>query len=132
MARESREVWAKRVERWRDSGLTATEFAAEVGVNPRTLSYWKWRLGSKRGRSLSSKTKKARSRNASSRRATSRKKTAALAVRPLSFVEVTKATSALSGEPFEVELVSGERIRIPSSFDASSLSRLLDVLGRSR
>jgi transposase-like protein len=130
MARETREEWAKRVERWRDSGLTAAEFAAEVGVNPRTLSYWKWRLGSKRGRSLSSKPTKARSKKAS--RSAARKKAAALAVRPLSFVEVTKATSALSGEPFEVELVSGERIRIPSSFDASSLSRLLDVLGRSR
>lgn len=129
MARESRETWAKRVERWRDSGLTATEFAAEVGVNPRTLSYWKWRLGSKRGRSLGSTTAKRGSKKTSSRRTRS-KKTAALAVRPLSFVEVTKATSALSSEPFEVELVSGERVRIPSSFDATSLSRLLDVLGR--
>jgi hypothetical protein len=45
---------------------------------------------------------------------------------------VTKATSALSGAPFEVELVSGDRVRIPSSFDAASLSRLLDVLGRHR
>lgn len=130
MARGSRDEWAKRVERWRESGLTAAEFAAEVGVNPRTLSYWKWRIGSKRGRSLSSKPKKARTKRAS--RSGTPKKAAALTVRPLSFVEVTKATSALSGEPFEVELVSGERIRIPSSFDASSLSRLLDVLGRSR
>jgi hypothetical protein len=86
MARESRETWAKRVERWRDSGLTAAEFAAEVGVNPRTLSYWKWRLGSKRGRSLGSTTAKRGSKNTSSRR-TRTKKTAALAVRPLSFVE---------------------------------------------
>jgi hypothetical protein len=37
-------------------------------------------------------------------------------VRPLSFVEVTKATSAPSSEPFEVELVSGERVRIPWGF----------------
>jgi hypothetical protein len=43
-ARVAREEWAKRVE-WRDSGLSCAEFAAEVGVNPRTLTYWKWVLG---------------------------------------------------------------------------------------
>jgi hypothetical protein len=26
----SREEWAKRVERWKDSGLTAAEYAADV------------------------------------------------------------------------------------------------------
>ena len=45
MAKTSREVWAKRVERWEASDLTAKEFAAELGVNPRTLSHWKWMLG---------------------------------------------------------------------------------------
>jgi hypothetical protein len=37
--RVGREEWAKRVERWRDSGLTTAEFAAEVGINPKTLTY---------------------------------------------------------------------------------------------
>jgi hypothetical protein len=32
MARERRDVWEKRVERWRESGLTAQEYAAEIGV----------------------------------------------------------------------------------------------------
>jgi hypothetical protein len=31
MGRESREVWEKRLARWRESGLSAREFAAEVG-----------------------------------------------------------------------------------------------------
>ncbi len=44
MDRTSREEWAKRVERWRDSGLTAAEFAAELGINAHSLSWWKWRL----------------------------------------------------------------------------------------
>ncbi|MEO0460857.1 MAG: hypothetical protein AAF219_08435, partial [Myxococcota bacterium] len=44
MARESREVWAKRVERWQDSGLTAREFSAELGINHRTLTFWKYKL----------------------------------------------------------------------------------------
>jgi transposase-like protein len=40
-----REVWEPRVRRLRESGLTVAEFAAELGVNPKTLTYWKWRLG---------------------------------------------------------------------------------------
>ena len=36
-ARVEREEWAKRVERWRDSGLRTAEFATELGINPRTL-----------------------------------------------------------------------------------------------
>jgi hypothetical protein len=35
--RVGREEWAKRVERWRDSGLTAAEFAAELGCSVRAL-----------------------------------------------------------------------------------------------
>ena len=47
MSRTSRAEWAKRVERWQDSGLTAKEYAAETGLNASTLSYWKRRLVSK-------------------------------------------------------------------------------------
>src|SRR4051794_32377521 len=44
MARESREVWLKRVERWRESGLSVKEFARELGINAHTLAGWRWRL----------------------------------------------------------------------------------------
>jgi hypothetical protein len=37
--RASREEWRQRVERWRDSGLTAAPFATETGINPRTLTF---------------------------------------------------------------------------------------------
>jgi hypothetical protein len=36
----SREEWQKRVERWRDSGLTAEQFAGELGINAGTLKFW--------------------------------------------------------------------------------------------
>src|SRR5215208_134266 len=42
--RVEREEWAKRVERWRDSGLTTAVFADELGINPKTLTYWAWTL----------------------------------------------------------------------------------------
>ena len=44
MERVSRDQWAKRVERWCESGLTAAEFAAEIGVKEATLRHWKWAL----------------------------------------------------------------------------------------
>ena len=31
--RLDRDEWRRRVERWKDSGLTAKEFAAETGIN---------------------------------------------------------------------------------------------------
>lgn len=44
MARATREQWAKRVESWKRSGLTAAQFASRHGLSPRSLSWWKWRL----------------------------------------------------------------------------------------
>jgi hypothetical protein len=46
MSRTSHSEWAKRVQRWADSGLTAKEFDAETALKTSTLSYWKRRLGS--------------------------------------------------------------------------------------
>ncbi len=44
MARETRATWAARVARWTSSELTAAAFAARERINPRTLTYWRWRL----------------------------------------------------------------------------------------
>ena len=38
--RANRQEWQKRVDRWRASGLTAKEFAAEMGINAGTLQFW--------------------------------------------------------------------------------------------
>lgn len=113
MDRESRETWAKRVERWKDSGLTAKEFAAELGINAHSLTWWRWRLSSPAAAS------KPRSRV---RRVT--KEPA-----PVTFVEVPAPTAA---EALEVVLPSSIRIRVPAAFDAGSLGRLLEVLGAHR
>jgi hypothetical protein len=43
--RTSREEWRKPVERWKDSGLTAQQYATELGIKASTLQYWKHRLG---------------------------------------------------------------------------------------
>lgn len=117
-SRAGREVWSKRVERWRESGLRTAEFAAELGINPRSLTYWKWRLGKEaRGeRVLTAKAGKPRRIAAPSGGASPQ---------PSGFIEVRASVSAAR---IEVELRGGRRIHVPDSFDAEALRKLLAVL----
>jgi hypothetical protein len=39
-SRTSAEEWQKRIEQWRESGLTAAQFATELGINAGTLKFW--------------------------------------------------------------------------------------------
>lgn len=124
MARETREVWAKRVERWRDSGLSLKEFAAEIGVNANTLAGWRWRLGAGGG-------------------VEPRKVTPAVPA----FLEVVAGPATAgkfdarvakegaigavppdAGDPLELVLRSGHRVHVPVLFDAATLRRVVDVL----
>ncbi len=111
-SRVGREEWAKRVERWRDSGLTTAEFAAELGINSRTLTYWAWAL-----------KREARGRKRTWR-AKNRKRVAAAAVGAPAFVEVQNNAPRAR---FELEL-RGRRLHIPDGFDARQLRSLLEIL----
>ena len=102
MARESRAAWERRVRRWELSGQTASEFAAREGVNPRTLAFWKWKLGSLK---LPSPTK-ARPRS-------------------LDFVEVLP--EAVQDSPIEI-VVERYRLRLDRRVDAAALARVLEVV----
>jgi transposase len=114
MDRSTREEWAARIARWNDSGLTAAEFASEIGVRARTLSWWKWRLSSKKKES----PKGARVRRAAE------SLTKATRISPLTFVEMT----AMDTDRLEVVLASSVRILVRPGFDSTTLGRLLDVL----
>lgn len=115
MARETRSIWTKRVERWRTSGLTARQFAAEIGVNAGTLTFWKWKLGSEaRGE----------------RRKGGRPPTAPAAT----FVELVptdlpRSPTEIVGDALEIVLGGGLRIRVPARFDDEALRRVVAVLG---
>lgn len=111
--RVEREEWAKRVERWRDSGLTTAEFAAELGINPKTLTYWAWTL--KREASGRKRVWPAKKRPAAAG--------GAAAPSP-AFVELPRQGSTAR---FELE-VRGRRLHIPSAFDAQQLRALLEIL----
>jgi len=116
MARESREVWAKRVERWRDSGLSATEFAAETGIKANNLRHWAWRL------------------TAGQRRAERQPATVEVQAEAPQWVEVAAptreaVTSNAASEGLELVLASGLVVRVPARFEPEALRRLLAVVG---
>ena len=104
-ASSSRAEWEKRLERWKDSGLSAEQFAAEIGVNAGTLRQWKYSLAAK-GRAV---------RAAES---------SFVEVKPVATVEGSSSTAV-----FELE-VGRRRLRIPAQFDADALYRLIAVLER--
>ena len=119
MERTSRDVWAKRVERWKDSGLTAAEYAAETGIKAHTLSWWRWRLGG--GVATTKRATKP------VRRVVSKAAELAAPKPSLTFVEMPSAART-GGSSLELVLPSSTRIVVPPDFDATALGRLLDVL----
>jgi hypothetical protein len=108
MARTSRQEWAKRVQCWKDSGLTAHEFAAEIGVKADTLRHWSWQLNHE-------------ARNSSGKPPREKPDGKQLPA----FVEV--GTVVTSHAAFEITL-GGAVVRVPVDFDAAALRRLLDVV----
>ena len=110
MARANRETWAKRVERWKDSGLTAAEFATEIGVSAKALSWWKWQLG------RTAPAAKPRAR---------RSRTPKAVVTPLTFVEMS---TPVKSEPIEIVFPSGIRVWVSASVDAEALGRVIAAL----
>jgi hypothetical protein len=106
--RASRDEWEKRVERWRDSGLTAKQFAAETGVNAGTLQFWKYKLKKREGRSRQ------------------RARSAAAAI-VSSLVEVRPANVSAEAR-FEIELGNGRRLHVPAVFEPAAVKALLAIL----
>ena len=92
------------------SGLGPSAFAIEAGLDPQRLMRWRRQLAS--------------------------------AVTPTTFEEVipvvvpaildTDAATHGAGERFEVVLPSGRVVRVPASFEASALRRLLAVVDEER
>jgi hypothetical protein len=84
------------------SGLEPTAFAIQEGLDPQRLTRWRRQL----------------------------------AAAPPMFEEVVPVVTTLdmaaashgAGERFEIVLPSGRVVRVPTSFDASALRRLLDVV----
>jgi transposase len=118
MARSTREQWAERVARWRESGLPAAKFASDIGVSARSLTWWKWRLGSSR-RAAALAPRKSSIRRESITTSGIGKSA------PLTFVEMA---ATIETDQLEVVLASSIRIRVRPGFDPATLRRVLGVL----
>jgi len=121
--RTTRATWEKRIERWRDSGLSAAEYSRELGISARTLKWWGWKLSA----SAESGAPKAEPRKARQAR---RRAPTTPAVTPLTFVEMTPAVTPSAATPIEIVLRTGVQLRVSVGFDAPTLERVLDVVER--
>jgi len=118
MERETHAKWARLVERWARSGLTAKRFAAKAGINARTLQYykWKWRLG--------------QDREASSSRDPRAKPEVGFV--ELRMRDLAAGEDASGNNRIEIVLPSGTRVVVPNGVDAGALRRVVDALETSR
>lgn len=116
-ARASRAEWIKRVERWKDSGLSAKQFAAEIGVSAQGLTLWRWKLRQSDNRGRSSSVVRG---DVSEPQMDASPK----------FLQLVAAPDAVSSAiPFEVVLPRGLTLRVPTGFDEPTLLRLVELLG---
>src|SRR3954469_19930763 len=99
--RTGRDEWRKRIERWRDNGLSAEVFAAELGTRPATLKFWKYRIDQETRGVAAPKGK-------SSRKS---------ALKASSLIEVRASASSASASSFVLELGASRRLEIPMAFD---------------
>ncbi len=102
MARSSkRDEWARRVEGWKRSGLSADAFAEREGFNAFTLRWWSSQL--KREPIIED-------------------------LRP-KFVEVVVPETPVMSDPVALELVvRGVRVVVPINFDENTLRRVLRLV----
>jgi len=101
--------WAKRIERWKQSGLTAAEYAATEGFDSKQLSWWRWHLGRR--------AKPTTARKACSRQA------AAVTFLPARIVEPTRS----GGGHVEIVLANGRIVRAVGAVDAAVLAKVIRV-----
>lgn len=121
---------AKWVERWKDSGLTAKEFATEAGLKASALYYWSAQL-SAAARSDSACQDESSEQNVQFLRPRSVKPGKQTATPSPHLVELPVATMA--SVPAMLELWIGDvRVRVPSGFDEATLTRVVRALGVAR
>ena len=101
--RRKRQAWPGLLAQWEASGESAAGFARRIGTGAATLYRWRREL---------------------KRTAAGRDAAPALA----KLVEVRPAAAAFGEDRFEVRLPGDRSVRVPQSFDAEALGRLLRVL----
>jgi transposase len=99
--------WAKRVDRWQHSGLSAAEFGVREGIAGEQLSWWRWHLG---------------------RKAAAKGGPAPARMRFVPARIVERAAPARSDGRVEVVLTNGRVVRIVGAVDAKLLTEMIQVI----
>ena len=107
--RRSRAAWLEEVQRWRQSGQSAADYARQRGLHAGTLMVW----GSKLRGELAVVGPSARPSR--------------VGFLPVHVSEPLGAGSAASSGQLEVVLRNGRRVVVSGDFGAERLARLLDI-----
>jgi transposase len=101
------ETWRERVRRWKESGLSSSEFAKQEGISrPQALSYWAYQL-KRRGSGVSAEPSR---------------------TQVLRVMRLDTETST-NGEGVEIIVPSGARIIVQAQSDDAALATALRALG---
>ena len=107
--KNNREKWRERVRRWKRGGLTARQFAEQMGLNHKTLLWWSWQLRreAKGGDKASEQTK---------------------LVRFIDFTETVSRDKTVVDETVLHLEISDVLVKVPVGFDEQTLRRVLLVI----
>jgi hypothetical protein len=111
--------WVERIAAWRASGLTAKQFAEGKPFSAQQIWNWSWQLGKGEPRRRKSRLRP--------RRKEATVSAANKGVRLVRVVAVRPATQSATG--FVVD-VRGIRISVPTGFDRTTFSAVLDEVER--
>ena len=108
----TRAEWKDRVDRWKESGLEAADFAKREGLKAQQLYWWKWKLGS--------------TEEASSERAEPRFVPVRVVEQPAPPVPAVPPAPAW----VEIALPNGGLVRILPGVDASTIACVMAAVAR--
>lgn len=103
----TRKDWAKRVKKWKASGLNASAFALQEGIDAKQLVWWRWKLGS----------------------TAPKEPPEAPRFVPVHIVEAP-ARSVSTPTAIEIVLPNGRTVRALPGFDAGMLEQVLAIADR--
>jgi hypothetical protein len=130
---EDTATWQRRVDEWRRSSLSVTDFARQHGFASSTWLKWRKILGGDQATSTAVRASAAPGRSipVMSPQAETRPHLDHCGA-PVTFIELPVLPESRSnvgyGVPFEVGLRSGRRLQVPATFDPDALERLLSIL----
>jgi len=90
-----------------------------MGVNPKTLAYWRWKLEQGDSAEMPERAERPAAVRAAPKKISSD-----------AFLELVATVESVHSDPFELIFRNGLRLQIPADFKDDALRRVIDVAGR--